>query len=189
MTTQDTIKEIKLELRAAMNGVVAAQMRQAGMPYKLIFGVELPRLQEIAREFRADRRLAQALWNESSRECKILATMLMPPAECLSEIAEIWTDEMPTAEIAQIAVQQLFSHTQWAADTAFCWIASDHAMRQLCGFLIISRLLARGEQFNQPALDELRDQAEASIPEASLPLRKAITSVLERLPNPTNKAE
>ena len=130
MTTQDTIKEIKLELRAAMNGVVAAQMRQAGMPYKLIFGVELPRLQEIAREFRADRRLAQDLWNESSRECKILATMLMPPAECLAEIAEIWTDEMPTAEIAQIAVQQLFSHTRWAADTAFCWIASDHTMRE-----------------------------------------------------------
>ena len=56
MTTQDTIKEIKLELRAAMNGVVAAQMRQAGMPYKLIFGVELPRLQEIAREFRTHHR-------------------------------------------------------------------------------------------------------------------------------------
>ncbi len=189
MTTQDTIREIKQELRAAMNGVVSAQMRQAGMPYKLIFGVELPRLQEIAREFRADRRLAQALWNEPSRECKILATMLMPPAECLAEIAEIWTDEMPTAEMAQIAVQHLFSRTTWAADTAFCWIASGHPVRQLCGFLIIARLLSRGEQFNQAALDELKDQAEASLPDASLPLRKAITSVLERLPNPSNNAE
>ena len=42
-----TIKDIKKELRAAMNGVASARMREAGAPYKLIFGVELPRLQEI----------------------------------------------------------------------------------------------------------------------------------------------
>ena len=45
MTTEDTVKEIKKALRSAMNGVLSAQMRQAGMPYRLVFGVELPRLE------------------------------------------------------------------------------------------------------------------------------------------------
>ena len=40
--------DIKKELRASMNGILSARMREAGMPFKLIFGVELPRLQSIA---------------------------------------------------------------------------------------------------------------------------------------------
>ena len=184
-----TIKDIKKELRAAMNGVASARMREAGAPYKLIFGVELPRLQEISREFTPNHQLAQALWNENIRESKILATLLMPLDHFYPEVADIWVDEIPSAEVAQVASMNLFSRLPYAPSLAFEWMASEKEMRQLCGFLIISRLLARGEQFNQPALDELRDQAEASMPEASLPLRKAITSVLERLPNPTNKAE
>ena len=36
--THDTVIEIKKALRAAMNGVLSAKMREAGMPYKLVFG-------------------------------------------------------------------------------------------------------------------------------------------------------
>ncbi|MEE1087744.1 MAG: DNA alkylation repair protein, partial [Bacteroidaceae bacterium] len=78
MTTEETVREVKKALRSAMNGVLSAQMRQAGMPYRLVFGVELPRLREIAREFPSDRALAQNLWNQPIRECKMLAAMLMP---------------------------------------------------------------------------------------------------------------
>lgn len=42
------IIDIKKDLRASMNGILSARMREAGMPYKLVFGVELPRLQTIA---------------------------------------------------------------------------------------------------------------------------------------------
>lgn len=180
-TTQATITIIKQELRSAMNGVLSAQMRQAGMPYKLIFGVELPRLQQIADEFEADRSLAQALWNENIRECKILATMLMPIEEMCPEIADIWVEEMPTAEIAQICSMQLFSRAPWGAEIAFQWIATDHPMRLLCGFLIIARLLQQGAELNERAADELRDQAEALKGQGDLHLQKAISAVLTRL--------
>jgi 3-methyladenine DNA glycosylase AlkD len=176
-----TINLIKQELRSAMNGVLSAQMRQAGMPYKLIFGVELPRLQEIAREFAPDRSLAQTLWNENIRECKILAVLLMPLDAMCPEIADIWVEEMPTAEIAQISSMHLLSREPWSAELAFHWIASAHAMRQLCGFLIMARLLSQGAELNERAESELRDQAEALVGEANLHLKKAIQAVLERL--------
>ena len=79
MENSTVILDIKKELRAAMNGILSARMREAGAPYKLVFGVELPRLQSIANEFQPSRQLAQELWNENIRECKLLATMLMPP--------------------------------------------------------------------------------------------------------------
>ena len=164
-----------------MNGVLSAQMRQAKMPYKLVFGVELPRLQAIAAEFACNRELAQALWNENIRECKILATLLMPRDEMCPEIADIWVDEMPTAEIAQICTMHLLSQETWSAELAFQWIATNNTMRQLCGFLIIARLLQRGVELNERSEMELRDQAEALHEKADIHLKKAIQAALGRL--------
>ena len=182
MEVSTVILDIKKELHAAMNGNLSARMRETGAPYKLVFGVELPRLQSIAEEFRPSRQLAQELWNENIRECKLLATMLMPPQEFLPEIADIWVDEIPTAEVAQVLCMQLLSKEPWCAVTAFEWIASPSPMRQLCGFLCIARLLRQGAQLQERSVSELKDQAQSLLPSADLPLRKAIiaaTSFLE----------
>lgn len=168
------IKDIKKELRAAMNGILSTKMREAGAPYKLVFGVELSRLQSIAAEFQPSRTLAQQLWNENIRECKLLATMLMPPEEFLPEVADIWVDEIPTAEVAQILCMQLLCKEPWCATIAFEWIASPAPMRQLCGFLCITRLLQQGAQLQERSVGELRDQAQSLLPNADLHLRKAI---------------
>lgn len=186
---REDVIHIKKELRAAMNGVVSAKMREAGMPYKLIFGVELPRLSEIAREFTPDRELAQTLWNENIRECKILAAMLMPQDCMTSDLADIWVEEIPTAEIAQILTLHLFCRQEWAAGTAFRWIATSHPQRVLCGFLIMARLLAQGAQLNDFSRAELLDQAEAALSDADLHTRKAIQAVMERLNIPTENEE
>ena len=182
MENSTVILDIKKELRAAMNGILSAKMREAGAPYKLVFGVELPRLQSIANEFQPSRQLAQELWNENIRECKLLATMLMPPQEFLPEMADIWVDEIPTAEVAQVLCMQLLSKESWSAVTAFEWIASPSQMRQLCGFLCIARLLQQGAQLQERSISELKDQAQSLLPTADLHLRKAIiaaTSMLE----------
>ena len=52
MDTKETIKEIKAQFRLFMNGVVSQSMREKGLDYKLNFGIELPRIKEIAAKFR-----------------------------------------------------------------------------------------------------------------------------------------
>ena len=47
MTVQERILEIKQKLRLNMNGVASAGMRQAGIGYKLNFGVGIPALKQI----------------------------------------------------------------------------------------------------------------------------------------------
>jgi hypothetical protein len=42
------IKEIKTQLRLSMNGIVSTHQRRQGLDYKINFGVEIPRLKEIA---------------------------------------------------------------------------------------------------------------------------------------------
>ena len=154
------IQDIKKELRAAMNGILSAKMREAGAPYKLVFGVELPRLQSIAAEFQPSRALAQELWNENIRECKLLAKSMHHLRK--------------RTEVAQILCMQLISKEPWCATAAFEWIASPSAMKQLCGFLCLARLLQQGAQLQERSAEELKDQAQSLLPNAGLSLRKAI---------------
>ena len=51
METNETIREIKKQFRLFMNGVVSQSMREKGLEYKVNFGIELPRLKEIAAKF------------------------------------------------------------------------------------------------------------------------------------------
>lgn len=181
MSCDNTIKDIKKELRAAMNGIASAKMREAGCPYKIIFGIELPRLQAIAQEFEPNHQLAQQLWNENIRESKLLATMLMPTDNFYEEIADIWAEEIVSAEVAQIAAMQLFVRLPYASTKAFEWIATESEMKQLCGYLVITRLLMQGAQFNDRSIEELKDQMQAVAQTASLPLRKAIMAIENKI--------
>ena len=61
MDIQATIREIKKELRLAMNGIASSYMRENGLQYKLNFGVELPRLRTIAQEFPASQRFGKKI--------------------------------------------------------------------------------------------------------------------------------
>ena len=45
---EDQIREIKKMLRATMNGVLSGSMRQQGLNYRVNFGVDQPRLIELA---------------------------------------------------------------------------------------------------------------------------------------------
>ena len=75
---QDEIREIRKQLRLAMNGVISTSMREKGIVYKLNFGVPYPEIKEIARKHKPNGELAAALWKEDIREFKILATFLQP---------------------------------------------------------------------------------------------------------------
>ena len=45
---QEKIKEIKSKFRLFMNGPVSQSMREKGLDYKWNFGIEFPRIKEIA---------------------------------------------------------------------------------------------------------------------------------------------
>ena len=85
---RETIKEIKAKCRLYMNGVVSQSMREKGLEYKLNFGIEYPRIKEIAAAYKPDHDLAQTLWKENVRECKIMAGLLQPVETFYPELAQ-----------------------------------------------------------------------------------------------------
>ena len=195
MDINQQVKEIKQSFRQLMDGAVAQSMREKGLGYHLNWGVTIPRLREMADEIvhsaaftvqpseaqptihyslsTIHYSLAIALWKENVRECKILATMLMPPGEMLPEVADIWMEQTPTLEIAEQAAFNLYQHLPYAADKAFEWLASPNDLPQVCGYHILSRLFMRGQEPNERGINEFLDQAIAALQGNSAAVRKA----------------
>ncbi len=172
-TTKRQIQDIKQSFRIMMDGATAASMREKGLKYKLNWGATLPRLREKADEIGMDYELAIGLWKENVRECKILATMIMPPKRMLPEVADIWMEQTPTVEIAEQAAFNLYQHLDYAADKAFQWLASSDDLPQICGFHVLSRLFMKGNEPNERDINEFVDQALAALQSANPVLRKA----------------
>ena len=173
MDLNQQIKEIKQSFRLMMDGMVAASMRNKGVDYKLNWGATLPRLRDKAEEYGKNYDLAIALWKENVRECKLLATMIMPADEVLPEVIDIWMEQIETQEIAEQAAFNLFQYLPFAADKAYTWIASDKELYQLCGFHILSRLFMNGQEPNERGINEFIAQGLAALMGDSIAVKKA----------------
>lgn len=180
---QDKVKEIKQSLRQLMDGSIAQSMRDKGVHYHLSWGASLPMLREMAESLSEESslyELAIALWKENVRECKILATMLMPADEVLPEVIDIWMEQMPSQEIAEQASFNLFQHLPYAPQKAYQWMASDQELYQLCGFLVLTRLFMNGQEPNERGINEYLDQLEVALGSPSLAVRKAALNSVRR---------
>ncbi len=173
MDIKEQLKEIKTQLRLSMNGAVSQSMREKGLVYKLNFGVEVPRIKSIVETYDKNHDLAQALWKEDIRECKIMAGMLQPIDTFYPEIADIWVESIHNIEIAELTCMNLFQYLPYAAAKSFNWIADEQEYVQTCGFLTASRLLMKKGDMTERASGELLDQALCAIHSESYHVRNA----------------
>ena len=178
--TNEKLKAIKRSFRTVMNGVASHSMREKGVGYKLNWGVSLVHLREMAATYGKDYDLAIALWKEDIRECKILATLIMPAERLLPEVADIWLEQTTSQELAEMLAANLLKDVSYAPEIAYRWMASDSDIRQICGFCILSRLFMRGQEPNERGINEFLDQALAALQGPSLAVRKAALSALIR---------
>ena len=175
-----TMETGKQDIGQMMDGAVAKSMRDKGADYRLNWGATLPRLRAKADELGPNYDLAIALFKENVRECKILATMMMPPNEVLPEVIDIWMEQITTQEIAEQAAFNLFQYLPYAPEKAYTWMASEKPLYQLCGFHILSRLFMNKQEPNERGINEFIDQAIVALQGDSLMVRKAAMSAVQR---------
>ena len=177
----EKVRELKGKLRLFMNGVLSQSLREKGLKYRLIFGVELPRLKEIAAGYEPNHELAQALWKEDIRECKILAAYLQPTSTFYPEIADIWVEQIHNTELADYVTMVLFRRLPYASQKAFQWMASGERMAIYTGFRLMSHLFTTlGTEMNERSRNEFIDQAQAILQGDDLLLKQAAYTALER---------
>lgn len=132
----DDFQQTRRTLYAMRNGIVADALRRAGCPRRLIFGVNLPQLAEIAAATGQSTMLAERLWADGDlRESALLAPMLFPAesldAERAIELVDraasrtstgtLWVEEL------DILCFKLLRNAPCAIEVARSLAASEHA--------------------------------------------------------------
>lgn len=181
MDTCEQLKAIKQSFRLLMNGETSRSMREkGGSQYKLNWGIPQHELRKMAAELPHDYDLAIALWKEDIRECKILATMLMPRERMSKELVDVWMEQTHSLEIAEVAALNLYQHLSFAPAIAYQWLASNNELRQVTAYHILARLFMNGREPNDRGINELLDQALTALQDKSAAVRHAANNCLVR---------
>lgn len=158
-TTEELLKQIKRSFRLYMNGVTAASMRQKGLLYKINWGVALMDLRRIAAEYGKNKSLAEALWGETTiRECRLLATLVMPPEEMNVDSAYGWAQSVQTIEEMEYAVFNLFQHLTDATQLVQLMLRSDDTLMRIGAYNLVSRLVKRDIVLPSDFIEEIRSR-------------------------------
>ena len=134
----------------------------------------------MAEPYGKDFDLAIALWKEDIRECKILATLIMPAEKFESDLATLWIEQVRSQEIAELLVMNLLQYVNYASDMAFQLLAEQATLPRLIGFNILSRLFSRNMSPNERDINEFIDQAITALKDESLSLRHAALNSIQR---------
>ena len=163
-----------------MNGVVSASMREKGLGYGLNFGVELPRLRQLAAGYEADALLADALWGEDTRELKILATMLYPRDAFSVSAARRWAEGVCNQEIREQLCLNLLQYLPFAGQLVLEWTDSASAEIRTTGYWLAARLVsAKKGGLAFPDKERLADLAMADLADPDYFLRLSALNALK----------
>lgn len=178
--THQKLMKIKRSFRLLMSGPISQSMTQKGLGYKINWGVPFIELKKMALEYGKDYELAIELWKEDIRECKILATLIMPAEKMLPEITDIWMEQVKSQEMAEMLAFNLLQHVDYAPAIAYEWIATDKTLYEIAGFQLLARLFANGQEANERGINEFLDQAAVALQGDNMGIKHAAANCVLR---------
>lgn len=178
--THQKLMKIKRSFRLLMSGPTSQSMTQKGLGYKINWGVPFIELKKMALEYGKDYELAIELWKEDIRECKILATLIMPAEKMLPEITDIWMEQVKSQEMAEMLAFNLLQHVDYAPAIAYEWIATDKTLYEIAGFQLLARLFANGQEANERGINEFLDQAAVALQGNNMGIKHAAANCVLR---------
>ena len=185
----ELIRNIRTDLRLAMNGVISSSMRDKGMDYKMNFGVDITRLKGIALKYEPNPALAEQLWELDVREMKILSTMLYPVDKFTEKKADKWANEIGSQEIREYLCVNLLQNLPYANNLVEKWTASDNESIRLTGFWLFARLmLIKSDTLQAINKQQLIDRALQDVQSNSGLLSKAALNALKQMIRRDEKA-
>lgn len=198
-------------LEAERNPNALAGMAQYGITPTRAYGIKIPVLRKLAREFRskdkaANHALAQQLWANDTRETRILASMIDVPQLVDEAQMESWVSTFDYWEICDQCIQNLFEKTPLAYQKAVEWSQRDEEYVKRAGFVLMARLAVSDKKATDDRFTAffLLIEREASDPrdmvkkgvnwalrqigKRNLPLNRQAIIVAERIQQQDNKA-
>ncbi len=145
------------------NGIVADTLRKAGSPYRIIFGLNLPQISEIARVTGCNHEMAETLLADNhTRESQLMASMIADPAMIDHDEATRWCDAMLSAEAVDVLCLKLLRRISDPVNTAIRWTTEtspeNAPLRRYAGIRLMWNLIPQHSPSLRPVAAEAARQ-------------------------------
>lgn len=169
-SSHETAKQIRQEFFVFRNGMLADALKEAGDKHRMIFGLNLSQITDIAKRYQPDQNVAQELWcSTETRECRLIAPMLYPIDKFDKATALKWISEIENTEIADNICHKLLRYTDFAGELCI-QPANGTDLERYTALRLAINLLAIGKEIDSDKM--LRFAQEEA--EKNLPLTSAI---------------
>lgn len=138
------IAQVKKMLHLSMNGAVSESMSSSGLEYSLNYGVQLPRIKELASSLPKNALLAQRLWYSNCREMMVMATLVHPVESFDLESARKWAAECHNIELVEQLCLNLLRKTEFAGELTLSLISDERKYMKATAYVLASFLIRSG---------------------------------------------
>lgn len=190
----NAMQKVKRRFFAMRNGDLAQQMRERGASYRINFGLNLPQVSEIARDFLSGgvenrrfepgfdmagfaRRLRD---NVSTRESMLIAPMLFPVEELTMDEAVGWVRNVASPEVADVLCLKLLRNWCGAEKLARGLLSDEIPLSRYCALRLVLNLLQAGKLTPAGAL-EILESANVSESPLTATLSRQLSEEIEFL--------
>ncbi len=135
-----TYLDVFKRLRVEKNGAVSDLMHERGVSGLLNYGVSLPTIKSIAKEFAPDHKLASELFRQEIREMRLAAIYIEDPKLMTPQQMQNWAERFHSREMAQVAAKELFCKVEGAEKIAQLWWNTDNEILLDCARATIGRM-------------------------------------------------
>lgn len=148
------------ELRREINGAVVDSMREKGIEYALSYGVSIPTIRALARQYAPDDELARLLYQQQVRELQLAALTIASPESVTEEELPFWAKAVTTVEMAENVATVLIGRTEVTDVAVREWLKADNGVLRYAAMLVGGRC----NELNINDIAETLAQALANVP-------------------------
>ena len=178
--SHEIARQIRQQFFVFRNGLLADNLREKGDNHRMIFGLNLIQIIDIAKSFEKNAEVATELWNsKDTRECRLIAPMLYPADNFSIETALQWIAETENKEIADNLCHKLLRNTPFASHLSTSLVHGSTMQRYIALRLALN-LLIIGQTIDNASLRILA-QEEIKNNTTNLAIAKSVINELDEL--------
>lgn len=174
MNNTEKMARLLGRIRKEMNGAVTEAMEERGIKYPLNYGVSIPTLRDIAREWAPDHPLARLLYVQQVRELRLAALTIADPGAVTAGELDFWGRGVENTEVAEHLAMTLLANTNLTRTVMDMWLTCDEPL------LAYAALMTAARSGDFTLDDTLRGRLLRCLDSDAACVRQGVVRLLER---------
>jgi len=177
----DAVKEILSYFKSLENPANIEGMRRFGIVAEKVYGVNIPVIRKLAKEFKYNHKLAKELWKTKIHEARILAFLIDDPAEVNIQQMEKWVSEINSWDICDGCMSNLFDKTPVAYSKAVEWSKRKEEFVKRAGFVLMATLSVHDKKAENSRFEKFLPIIEKEAKDERNFVKKAVNWALRQI--------